>query len=156
MFPSREAGTIQFWVPWWTRCVGARWHRLTCRPCRPRFAPVSRSRTTSSNRWPGRFACRQPRWRRRRLAGRSSGGDREREAVLKHVYEGERADAPKVGFPVPPRISWDEQRAMILAGLLAAQPDSAWPVRYTIRRLAWHILDHAWEMEDRVPRRISP
>lgn len=76
--------------------------------------------------------------------------------MLKHVYEGERADAPKVGFPVPPRISWDEQRAMILAGLLAAQPDSAWPVRYTIRRLAWHILDHAWEMEDRVPRRISP
>jgi hypothetical protein len=31
----------------------------------------------------------------------------------------------------------------------SAQPDSAWPVRYTIRRLAWHILDHAWEMEDR-------
>lgn len=23
-----------------------------------------------------------------------------------------------------------------------------WPVRYAVRRMAWHILDHAWEMED--------
>jgi hypothetical protein len=38
---------------------------------------------------------------------------------------------------------------MIMSGLRAALADSASPVRYTIRRLAWHILDHAWEMEDR-------
>ena len=24
-----------------------------------------------------------------------------------------------------------------------------WPVRYAIRRAAWHVLDHAWELEDR-------
>ena len=24
-----------------------------------------------------------------------------------------------------------------------------WPPRYAVRRIAWHALDHAWEMEDR-------
>ena len=26
---------------------------------------------------------------------------------------------------------------------------SGWPVRYAIRRMAWHVLDHAWEMQDK-------
>ncbi|NOX63821.1 MAG: hypothetical protein GXP42_18035 [Chloroflexi bacterium] len=25
-----------------------------------------------------------------------------------------------------------------------------WPPRYFIRRVIWHVLDHAWEIEDRV------
>lgn len=77
------------------------------------------------------------------------GGGRDREAMLGHVKGVERAYAAKVGYRVPPRTPWDEQRTMIVAGLRVAPADSAWPVRYTIRRLAWHILDHAWEMEDR-------
>jgi hypothetical protein len=24
-----------------------------------------------------------------------------------------------------------------------------WPVRYAARRIAWHVLDHAWEIEDK-------
>jgi len=24
-------------------------------------------------------------------------------------------------------------------------------VAYAMRRIAWHVLDHAWEMEDRIP-----
>jgi hypothetical protein len=24
-----------------------------------------------------------------------------------------------------------------------------WPVRYAVRRAAWHVLDHLWEIEDR-------
>jgi hypothetical protein len=27
--------------------------------------------------------------------------------------------------------------------------DRRWTVRYAARRIAWHALDHAWEMEDR-------
>lgn len=77
------------------------------------------------------------------------GGGRDREAMLKHVQEAERAYAAKVGCRVAPRTPWDQQRTMILAGLRTAPANSAWPVRYTIRRMAWHILDHAWEMEDR-------
>ena len=26
-----------------------------------------------------------------------------------------------------------------------------WPIPYAMRRIAWHALDHAWEMEDRIP-----
>jgi hypothetical protein len=25
-----------------------------------------------------------------------------------------------------------------------------WPPRYFVRRAGWHILDHAWEIEDRI------
>jgi hypothetical protein len=38
---------------------------------------------------------------------------------------------------------------MILASLQAPQFDGPWPIRYAIRRMAWHVLDHAWEMEDK-------
>jgi len=30
-----------------------------------------------------------------------------------------------------------------------AIPGGRWPARYAARRIAWHILDHAWEIEDR-------
>jgi hypothetical protein len=29
-----------------------------------------------------------------------------------------------------------------------ARPNG-WPPRYAARRIAWHVLDHAWEMEDK-------
>ena len=29
--------------------------------------------------------------------------------------------------------------------------ERGWPPRYAARRIAWHALDHAWEIEDRVP-----
>lgn len=77
------------------------------------------------------------------------GGGRDRDGMLKHVQEAERAYTPKVGFRIPPRTPWDKQRAMIIAGLQSPAAEIAWPVRYAIRRIAWHILDHAWEMEDR-------
>ena len=28
-------------------------------------------------------------------------------------------------------------------------PGGRWPLRYAARRIAWHALDHAWEIEDR-------
>jgi hypothetical protein len=31
---------------------------------------------------------------------------------------------------------------------LAAGPGS-WPLSYAARRLAWHVLDHLWEIEDK-------
>jgi hypothetical protein len=42
-------------------------------------------------------------------------------------------------------------RTALRAGLLNAGADTKWPVPYAIRRIAWHALDHAWEMEDRLP-----
>ncbi|HEV2372237.1 MAG TPA: hypothetical protein VGS19_08715 [Streptosporangiaceae bacterium] len=42
-----------------------------------------------------------------------------------------------------------DQRACITAALRAGAPTGTWPARYTLRRLTWHVLDHAWEIEDK-------
>jgi hypothetical protein len=55
------------------------------------------------------------------------------------------------GARVPPRTPWDEQRAVLAAALRSGAPGGTWPARYIIRRSAWHVLDHAWEIEDRIP-----
>ena len=82
------------------------------------------------------------------------GGGRDRDAVAEHVRAAERAYAGKVGGRLPPRTPWPEQRAALRAALRAEPPPGSpapgpWPLRYAIRRCAWHVLDHAWEVEDR-------
>ena len=77
------------------------------------------------------------------------GGGRDRDAIVDHVREAERAYAPKVGVRVPPRTPWPEQRALLTGALSGGPVDRAWPVGYGIRRIAWHVLDHAWEIEDK-------
>ena len=75
------------------------------------------------------------------------GGGRDRDKMVAHVVEAENAYFRKVGVK--------EGRDAFLAALRAArqpQPElktKSWPWRYTARRVAWHALDHAWEMEDR-------
>ena len=75
------------------------------------------------------------------------GGGRDRDEIADHVREAERAYAHKIGVKVAPRTPWPEQRAAILAGLTVT--DQAWPTKYAIRRVAWHVLDHAWEIQDK-------
>jgi hypothetical protein len=77
------------------------------------------------------------------------GGGRDRDDVRRHVMEAERAYAAKASARVPPRTPWEQQRAIITSGLRAADVQTAWPTRYVLRRMAWHVLDHAWEIEDR-------
>ncbi len=77
------------------------------------------------------------------------GGGRDRDAVADHVREAERGYGPKAGIRIPPRTPWPDQRAMLLGAFESGVPDAAWPLRYAIRRLAWHVLDHAWEIEDK-------
>lgn len=77
------------------------------------------------------------------------GGGRDRDAIISHVRGAERLFCPKIGLRVPPRTPWGEQRAAIAAAFRAGAADGAWPARYALRRLAWHVLDHAWEIEDR-------
>ena len=40
-------------------------------------------------------------------------------------------------------------RRDILAALTAPATETPWPAPYVARRIAWHALDHAWEMEDK-------
>jgi hypothetical protein len=75
------------------------------------------------------------------------GGGRDRQGIVDHVREAERAYGRKVGVRVPPRTPWPDQRAELLAGL--RQPEGPWLPRYAVRRVAWHVLDHAWELEDK-------
>lgn len=68
---------------------------------------------------------------------------------MDHVREAERAYARRLGVAVPPQASWEEQRRELSAAWLRGAPGARWPVRYGIRRCAWHVLDHAFEIEDR-------
>ena len=77
------------------------------------------------------------------------GGGRDREAVAGHVQEAERTYARKAGVRLPPRTPWAEQRASLLDAIRTGTADGAWPIRYAVRRIGWHVLDHAWEIEDR-------
>ena len=87
------------------------------------------------------------------------GGGRDRDKMIGHVIEADHAYAREIGvrMPVPSfadREAVDAERAAVLDVL--RQPsdgsplaDRKWTLRYAARRIAWHALDHAWEMEDR-------
>jgi hypothetical protein len=80
------------------------------------------------------------------------GGGRDRDAIVEHVRDAERSYGRKMGVAVPPRTPWPEQRAAYLDAVRAAGGpggESAWPLRYVVRRIGWHVVDHAWEIEDR-------
>jgi hypothetical protein len=80
------------------------------------------------------------------------GGGRDRDAIADHVRGAERTlSCAKAGIRVAPRTPWDQQRAALAAALRDGAPGGTWPARYVIRRSAWHVLDHAWEIEDRIP-----
>ncbi len=57
------------------------------------------------------------------------------------------AAAPAV-LPKGPR-GGGRDRDGIAGTLLEGNVGTTWPPRYFIRRAAWHVLDHAWELEDK-------
>lgn len=76
------------------------------------------------------------------------GGGRDRDQIVAHVQEAERSYGRKIGARVPPRTPWPDQRQAILERLAEPSHDQ-WPPKYAARRIAWHVLDHAWEMADK-------
>lgn len=87
------------------------------------------------------------------------GGGRTREAIIRHVNGAEIAEfAPKVGVKVPEETLDDPEalrayREAVVRGIrdhhARGEPARSWALQFLIRRLAWHMLDHAWELEDR-------
>jgi hypothetical protein len=87
------------------------------------------------------------------------GGGRDRDKMIGHVLEADHAYAREIGVRLPPphlgdrRAIADEREAMLdvlrRATDGSALADRRWTTRYAARRIAWHALDHAWEMEDR-------
>jgi hypothetical protein len=80
------------------------------------------------------------------------GGGRDRDEVVRHVEEAERSYVRTIGVRAKPFRSPADVvalRADVLEVLRSGAPDATWPVAYLIRRTAWHVLDHTWEIEDR-------
>ena len=93
------------------------------------------------------------------LARGPHSGGRDREGIVHHVYGSERMNfSPKVEVRTGPGIltTRDGLRAHREAFLDAIRTYHAeerqartWPIAFLIRRTAHHLLDHAWELEDR-------
>jgi len=80
------------------------------------------------------------------------GGGRNTSKVVEHVVGADEAYAREMGIKLKAPI--EEIRAAMLEVL--RQPsdgspiaDRKWTPRYAAHRIAWHALDHAWEIEDR-------
>jgi hypothetical protein len=89
------------------------------------------------------------------------GGGRDLEKIRSHVLEADGAYQTAVAGP-----SKVKDRGTFVEALWTRHrgelPDSGprggrrWTARYAIRRAAWHALDHAWEIEDRLVAIIEP
>ena len=87
------------------------------------------------------------------------GGGRDLEKIEAHVLEAEGAYLSQLGSRSPRPLTAAAVRETALAVLAArargepvATPSKVqrpWSPRYFVRRAAWHVLDHAWEIEDR-------
>ena len=87
------------------------------------------------------------------------GGGRDRDEIVEHVVRADGIYARKLGLRMPVPAAADTAgvrtfRRAVLDALAApskgAPPvEKGWPQRYAARRIAWHALDHAWEVEDK-------
>ena len=93
------------------------------------------------------------------LARGARGGGRDRDEIIWHVYGSERHQFwRKVAYR-------QDDEVTLTPGELAAHrlefveairaynaegtPARSWPIQFLIRRTAHHVMDHAWEMEDK-------
>ncbi len=79
------------------------------------------------------------------------GGGRDRTKIVGHVNDADGGYATVMGIKEPDVAA---RRAAMLDVLRQPSDGSPiagrkWPPRYAARRIAWHALDHAWEIEDR-------
>ena len=85
------------------------------------------------------------------------GGGRDLDKMVAHVREAEAMYLTKLGSRTPAGVAAAREAVVAaLAARVANRPipnpsGSArlWTPRYYVRRAAWHVLDHAWEIEDR-------
>jgi hypothetical protein len=79
------------------------------------------------------------------------GGGRDRDQMVDHVREAERAYASRTGLRIAPRTPWPSQRTLLAEHLLSDYGDAKWPPEFAMRVVAGHVVDHAWEIEDKTP-----
>ncbi|MPZ49133.1 MAG: hypothetical protein GEU75_07515 [Dehalococcoidia bacterium] len=83
------------------------------------------------------------------------GGGRDRDEIVRHVLEAETSYARTIGVraSVPDAGAASviaEHRDAIASAIENPEHEGrSWPIAYACRRIAWHVLDHAWELEDK-------
>ena len=93
------------------------------------------------------------------------GGGRDLPKIIGHVREAEVAYLSSLGSRSPAAADESSARPMALlrrsvtdalTAVATGEPvaipsrtQKLWAPRYAVRRAAWHVLDHAWEIEDR-------
>ena len=94
------------------------------------------------------------------------GGGRSLEKIIIHTLQADEAYLKRLArkfkfdFADPLAVQTEQARAAILealeAGMRGEIPEKGprggriWLLRFYIRRVIWHTLDHAWEIEDRI------
>jgi hypothetical protein len=92
------------------------------------------------------------------------GGGRDLEGIIAHVVGGESGylaslgsklklgDDPRTDLRRARRVALEALEIAAHGGFPARGPRGGirWTPRYFVRRSAWHVLDHAWELEDRI------
>lgn len=94
------------------------------------------------------------------------GGGRDLDKIVRHVIEADVAYLGGIGWKANPggASTPDKQQQLVRQAILDALSAAVhgeipargprgglrWTPRYFVRRVAWHLLDHAWEIEDRI------
>jgi hypothetical protein len=94
------------------------------------------------------------------------GGGRDLAEIVRHLLDTDAAYLALLGWKLEkerendPTQVMTSRRQAILSALAVAAGDGMpkrgprggvrWTPRYFVRRVAWHALDHAWEIEDRI------
>jgi hypothetical protein len=87
------------------------------------------------------------------------GGGRDRDKIVEHVFDAEAGYSPKLALKLKSPRAGDRRsvtahREALLDAFRAGADgkplrEGGWTARYAARRIAWHAMDHAWEIEDR-------
>ena len=91
------------------------------------------------------------------------GGGRDLDKIVDHVLGSDESYLSRLGAKAP-RSEPPERAVRLRATILdtlervarvgvpeGPRGGKRWTPRYFVRRSAWHVLDHAWELEDRTP-----
>jgi hypothetical protein len=91
------------------------------------------------------------------------GGGRNLDKIVQHVLDAEGGYLRRLDYKREKAAEQDVQltrKAMLEALAASVQGEVAeygprggkrWTARYFVRREVWHVVDHAWEIEDRIP-----
>jgi len=93
------------------------------------------------------------------------GGGRDLEGIVQHVLGSDAGYLASVGWNLKlddnddPAKQLEQTRQAVFSALAASARGEVpkrgpkggirWTPRYFVRRVAWHVLDHVWEIEDR-------